>query len=185
MNFRRLICIIGAIASFLNQVLDIIYAYKTPYHQKMIFNVTCISLIVRLLLTIGCAQYFYTIYVRNYKPKMGRQGEDKVIEEDVDEVDADETGKTDSKNEAEIISEGQTLYGALHLLYYTGFYRILPSFDFRTELKVGYSIEIFISLIPMLFCQIFNNYATEGEVNFIQKAALWMKLMSILILILE
>tara|TARA_B110000285_G_C15058842_1_gene581154 strand:- start:829 stop:1248 length:420 start_codon:yes stop_codon:yes gene_type:complete len=71
------------------------------------------------------------------------------------------------------------------LLYYTGFYRILPSFDFRNELKVGYSIEVFVSLIPMLFCQVFNNYATEGEVNFVQKAALWMKLMSILILILE
>lgn len=71
------------------------------------------------------------------------------------------------------------------MLYYTGFYRILPSFDFRNELKVGYSIEVFVSLIPMLFCQIFNNYATEGEVNFVQKAALWMKLMSILILMLE
>ena len=70
-------------------------------------------------------------------------------------------------------------------MYYTGFYRILPSFDFRTELKVGYTIEIFISLIPMLFCQIFNNFDTEGTVSFVQKAALWMKLGSILILILE
>ena len=81
-------------ASFFNQVLDIIYAYKTPYHQKMIFNVTCISLIARFVLTIGFGQYFYTIYVRNYKPKMGRQGEDKVIEEDIDEADVDETGKS-------------------------------------------------------------------------------------------
>ena len=35
---------------------------------------------------------------------MGRQGEDKVIEEDVDEAEVDETGKSNSNNEAEIIS---------------------------------------------------------------------------------
>jgi hypothetical protein len=116
---------------------------------------------------------------------MGRMGEEKVIEEDVDEIDVDETGNTDSKKEAEIKIEGQNLYSALHLLYYTGFYRILPSFDFRTELKVGYNIEVFVSLIPMLFCQVFNNYDTDGDVSFVQKAALWMKLACILVLILE
>ena len=50
---------------------------------------------------------------------------------------------------------------------------------------MGYTIEIFVSLIPMLFCQIFNNFDTEGEVSFIQKSALWMKLGSIILLILE
>ena len=40
---------------------------------------------------------------------------------------------------------------------YTGFYRLLPTKDFRTELAVGYALELFLSMIPMLFCIIFNN----------------------------
>ena len=83
-------------ASLLNQALDIIYAYKTPYHQKMIFNVTCLSLLVRLVLTVGFSQYFYTVYVRLYKPKMGAMGEEKVVEEEFDDMDAVETNKPDS-----------------------------------------------------------------------------------------
>jgi hypothetical protein len=33
----------------------------------------------------------------------------------------------------------------------------LPTKDFRTELAVGYSLELFLSMLPMLFCIIFNN----------------------------
>lgn len=90
--------------------------------------------------------------------------EEKVIEMDNDDDEVAEAeaekGKSMSRRDAEMQNHGQSLYSALHLLYYTGFYRILPSFDFKYEMVAGYAIEIFVSLIPMLFCQIFNNSAT-------------------------
>ena len=70
-------------------------------------------------------------------------------------------------------------------MYYTGFYRILPSADFKYELGVGYSVELFLTTIPMLFCQVFNNSATEGKLKPVQSMALLMKLLSLLILIVE
>jgi hypothetical protein len=73
----------------------------------------------------------------------------------------------------------------LHLLYYTGFYRILPSSDFKYELAVGYAMELFLTTIPMLFCQLFNNSSTEGKLKGIQSLALLMKLFSLSILIVE
>jgi len=56
-----------------------------------------------------------------------------------------------------MIELGKHFYSAFHLLLYTGFYRLLPTRDFRDELVVGYALELFLSMIPMLFCIIFNN----------------------------
>ena len=53
-------------------------------------------------------------------------------------------------------------------------------------MAVGYAIEVFISLIPMLFCQIFNNSATvAGSLTPIQSITLLMKLFSFFLLVLE
>jgi hypothetical protein len=50
---------------------------------------------------------------------------------------------------------------------------------------VGYSMELFLTTIPMLFCQLFNNSSTDGKLKGIQSAALLMKLFSLFILIVE
>lgn len=49
-----------------------------------------------------------------------------------DQADYDERGKsTSSRSEAEVAEQGQRLYGSMHILLYTGFYRILPARDFN------------------------------------------------------
>lgn len=39
----------------------------------------------------------------------------------------------------------------------------MPTKDFRNELAVGYSLELFLSMLPMLFCIIFNNSEAIGR----------------------
>jgi hypothetical protein len=152
----------------LNQSLDIVYAYKVEYLMKGVYIITCLFLVLRFIFTIGVGQYYYQIYVRNYKSGLGRAGEEKSVKEENidDEVEVDEKGKSSrSRREIENRNHGQTLYSCLHLLYYTGFYRILPSLDFKQELNFGFAMEILLSLIPMFFCQIFNNSASEGKLG--------------------
>ena len=51
-----------------------------------------------------------------------------------------------------------------------------PSKEFPLEMGVAYSLELFLQLIPNLFCQVFNNAETHGYLTKIQSAALDMKL---------
>jgi hypothetical protein len=101
----------------------------------MVYVITCLFLILRFIFTITIGQYYYHTYVRNYKTGLGKAGEEKTIKEeniDDDDVEVDERGKkATSRREIENQNHGQTLYASLHLLYYTGFYRVLPSFDFK------------------------------------------------------
>jgi hypothetical protein len=112
------------------------------------YILVCVFLAFRIVFTLGFGQYYYSKFVRNYKPKMRGLGEEKGIDEQ--EV-ADENNKSSSRKHAEMVSNGQTLYSSIHLLYYTGFYRVLPSEDFKYELVVGYAMELFFTTIPMLF----------------------------------
>lgn len=146
-------------------MLDIVYAYKIEYILKMVYIVTCTALILRFLMTLAIGSYYYNMYVVNYKTALGRAGEEKTIKEEKieDEVEVDELGKSaTSRREQQIINDGQSLYASLYLLYYTGFYRVLPSYDFNKEIKNGFTIELFLSLLPMFFCQVFNNSASKG-----------------------
>lgn len=79
---------------------------------------------------------------------------------------------------------GQHLYSAMHLLLYTGFFRLLPSRDFPYELAIGYALELFLSMVPMLFCMIFNNAETENK-SALQSAAMLLKVCSLLALLAE
>lgn len=62
-------------------------------------------------------------------------------EKDLD--DEEETAKNEHKK-AEIVSHGQKFYSALHLMIYTGFFRLLPSKEFPFEMGVAYSLELFL-----------------------------------------
>lgn len=95
---------------------------------------------------------------------MGDIAEEKNADDDEGlEEEAEGAPEKKSKNYLEGVTLGQHLYSALHLLLYTGFYRLLPSRDFPFELAVGYSLELFLSMVPMLFCIIFNNAETENK----------------------
>jgi hypothetical protein len=182
-NIRRLINVTGAFAALLNVALDIVYAYKISFQLKIMYILMCVFLAVRIVFTLGFGQYYYSKYVRNYRVNLRGLAEEKFADDA--EPQADERNKSTSRKQSEIRNHGQTLYSSLHLLYYTGFYRILPSSDFKYELAVGYSMELFLTTIPMLFCQLFNNSSTEGKLKGIQSAALLMKLFSLSILIVE
>lgn len=82
---RRLINLMGAIAALINLSLDIVYAYKIPYVMKMIFIITCIFILMRIIFTFVAGQYYYTKFVRNYKPSMMATAEQKDVDID-DEV---------------------------------------------------------------------------------------------------
>ena len=48
-----------------------------------------------------------------------------------------------------------------------GFYKLLPNKDFRCEIMVGYLVEIFTSVLPMLSVQVMNNSATVGALTWL------------------
>lgn len=177
-SVRRLINLIGAIAALINLALDIVYAYKIPYVMKMIFIITCIFILLRIIFTFVAGQYYYTKFVRNYRPNMTTTAEEK-------DVDIDDEVAKNSQTLAGIKNEGVNLYASLHLLFYTGFFRMLPSKDFPFEMGVAYALELFFQLIPNLFCQVFNNAETQGEIKSIQSGALFMKLICLVLMITE
>lgn len=77
------------------------------------------------------------------------KNEDEVLGEDENQgEDAASKSKVFKANK----KLGEQLYSALHLLLYTGSYRLLPVRDFPHELGVGYGLELFLSVIPNLFC---------------------------------
>jgi len=62
---------------------------------------------------------------------------------------------------------------------------MLPSKEFPFEMGVAYSLELFLQLIPNLFCQVFNNAETPGDLTKIQSAALAMKLICLILMVTE
>ena len=54
----------------------------------------------------------------------------------------------------------------MHLVMYTGFYRVLPTRDFTWEVVSGYLGELIFYLIPTLLCQVYNNTSvSEGGLS--------------------
>lgn len=73
----------------------------------------------------------------------------------------------------------------MHSLIYVGFFRLLPSLDFRAEILFGYSFELLLSLFPMILIQMFNNSDVPGKLTGIQSASLTFKFLALLNLIPE
>jgi len=138
--------IAGCIA-LLNSVLDILYAYTTVYVLEGIFILTCVFLLVKLVVMIILGQCYYTKYVRNIKQGLGKQGMSAADGDDGTNVD--ERGRSDSRKQVEFVNQGQNLYASLHLLFYTGLFRMMPALDFEYELGFGYSTEVLVSIFPM------------------------------------
>jgi hypothetical protein len=58
------------------------------------YILVCVFLAIRIVFTLGFGQYYYSKFVRNYRPNLGGLAEEKVNDEQ--EV-ADETNKTGSR----------------------------------------------------------------------------------------
>ena len=89
---------------------------------------------------------------------MTESAENKVNEED--EKEAREDGKIKGGDDSDQRYQGRLLYGFMHLVQYTGFYRTLPTKDFMPDMTLGYLIELIFTLIPTLCFQVANNYYT-------------------------
>ena len=62
-----------------------------------------------------------------------------------------------------------------------GFYKLLPNKDFRCEIIVGYVVEVFTSLLPMMSVQVMNNSAMEGSLTWLQATSLTLRIISLLL----
>jgi hypothetical protein len=142
---------LGAFLSLFNAGIDIAYVYRTTYVLKLLFTITCAFLVIRIVITLLIGQYYYTKFVRNYRPGMSEGAANRNVDEADHEDDEDESGINKSQKFTNLKKNGVNLYSALHLLFYTGFFRLLPSKDFAPELGVGYALELFLAVIPMLF----------------------------------
>lgn len=69
----------AACLSLINCVLDIVYAYNTAYIIKMIFLITLGLILLKIIFVVSVSQYYYQIFVRNYKPSLGETVEHKVV----------------------------------------------------------------------------------------------------------
>jgi hypothetical protein len=58
---------------------------------------------------------------------------------------------------------GRLLYGNMHLLYYTGAFRMLSSVHFAPEMAIAYTIELFLVILPIMFIQFLNHSDLTGN----------------------
>ena len=72
MGFKKIIYTIAAFLAVLTYSFDIVYALKSPFKNTLLFQVTCIVIGARLLVSQILAQYIYTMKIRNYKPSLGK-----------------------------------------------------------------------------------------------------------------
>jgi hypothetical protein len=71
-------------------------------------------------------------------------------------------------------------------VFLTGSFRLLEIKDFRNEVQLAYLLETVFSFLPMLFCQIFNNYETDPD-NYagIQSITISFKVITVVYLFFE
>lgn len=60
------------------------------------------------------------------------------------DLDAEEETAKNEHKKGEIVFNGRRFYGSLHFIFYTGFFRLLPSKEFPFEMGVAYSLELFL-----------------------------------------
>lgn len=82
-------------------------------------------------------------------------------------------------------SEGKWLYTNFFSLFYLGFYRVLPSDGYGRALAIGYAIDLFLNLIPMMLCQIWTNAEAGLDLTPVQSWAIILKVFMFLSFIFE
>ena len=95
------------------------------------------------------------------KESISRSDDDHGVAED----EHNEDGSAASKKGIVYKNQGFSLYLSMHSLMYIGFFRLLPSLDFRTEMIIGYTLELLLSLFPMILIQMFNNSDVPGKLT--------------------
>ena len=96
-----------------------------------------------------------------------------------------------SRNSSNNQTGPNSLFGLLRnlrgmpILIALGFYKLLPNKDFRSEILLGYIVEIITSLLPMLSVQVMNNSAMVGSLTWLKVTSLTFRIVSLLLFIIE
>ena len=94
-SIRRFINICGACLSLTSGSVDLLYFIYAPFMQQKYYMMTGVFLAIRFFSVFAVGQYFYSKFVRNYKPGLSKGG---VVDDDVAE-EMDEKGKSTSKRQ--------------------------------------------------------------------------------------
>ena len=86
-GLRRIFNVLGCILAIGNSAFDFLYPIKSPYYTKLLYMVTIVALIFRMVVNFGVAQFLYTTWVWNYRPGLSAIGEAKYREEEAEEAD--------------------------------------------------------------------------------------------------
>jgi hypothetical protein len=194
-RFRFLFRWVTAVVALGGNAMDILYAYSAVYVSQTIYFATCVLLLIRLVLSIVIAQFYYNKYVKNWKFSMSQYGsnnESRGVQEDRGDDDEgdyeerqDERGRSMSIKDADFINDGKKLYGSNYLMFYLGIFRLMPVKYFSWELGIGYIFDFVICLIPMLMCQLFNNHDTDTDITVLQSIAMFVKLLGFFLFFIE
>ena len=147
------------------------------FGSSTIYFVTIVALIIRILVNFGVCQYLYVTYVWNSRVALSAIGEQKYREEEGNEIENKHQEEQYQKSQREIQHEvnGRWLYSMMHLLFYTGSYRLLPSVHFAPEMMVAYAIELFMGVLPFFFIQMLVGTRTQAEIPQVHNIALIIK----------
>ena len=82
MNIRRLVNGIGVLLCLVSTAFDFLYAVKAPFASKLLYYMTIITVVSRMIFNFGICQYLYVHYVWNYRAPLSSIGEAKYREEE-------------------------------------------------------------------------------------------------------
>ena len=81
---------LGCLLAISNSAFDFLYPIKSPYYTKLLYLVTIVALVFRMIVNFGVCQYLYITWVWNYRPGLSAIGEAKYREEEADENEYDQ-----------------------------------------------------------------------------------------------
>ena len=183
-SIRRFFNWVGAILSTIGAAMDLLYIGKAAFYAQSIYLLMALLWVLRIIVCVCILVYYVKKQVMDYK--LGMSESTSTVKEDKDEDDEpNEAGQGESEEEEKTRSEGKWLYSNFFNLYYFGFYRILPSDGFGYALAIGYAIDLFLNIIPMMPCQIWTNAEAGEDLTAVQSWAIIIKVFTFLSFIFE
>lgn len=168
--------IIGSVISLAALIGQILYLRKSEFASKMLFISFEAVIVLRLLMHLLVGAF---LAIRNL---CKHQVEIPTID---NRVSYEEMEFLYAKRK-KICCQGCMLYLFLPLMMYTGFYRVYKVRDFSRILIVSYTIELFFSLVPLVFIQSSTNINLNVEyLSPLQQYALALTILAIIDIVLE
>lgn len=159
---RNVVLHLGAFLTFLIFNVDILYALRAPFKENFLKYVVAF-LIVRYI-----AIFFVWLWWM-YRNK-------SVANSNIYNNEMNQEQNALQK----IFRVFRNLRG-MPVFIALGFYKLLPNKDFRCEIILGYVIEVFTSLLPMMSVQVMNNSKMEGSLTWIQATSLSLRIFSLIL----